>query len=99
LGSPDWQKIAEFDHEVLKGDTRFPVVVQTEQHKLGRMAIEQLRARGAQVHFSTRIDTVELLESEARVTISGSGWLAHCGRPLPNRRRWQAIDRAQGARN
>lgn len=29
-----------FDHEVLKGDTRFPFVVQTGQHERVRMAIE-----------------------------------------------------------
>jgi len=27
-------KIAEFDHEILRDETQFPFVVQTEQHKL-----------------------------------------------------------------
>src|SRR5499433_4442307 len=35
--------IAEFDFGVLKDDTRFPYVVQCEQHKLAHMAIERLR--------------------------------------------------------
>src|SRR5436190_13710317 len=35
--------IAEFDFAVLKDDTRFPYVVQCEQHKLANMAIERLR--------------------------------------------------------
>jgi 3-(3-hydroxy-phenyl)propionate hydroxylase len=36
--------IAEFDFERLRGETAFPYVVQTEQHKLANMAIERLRA-------------------------------------------------------
>jgi 3-(3-hydroxy-phenyl)propionate hydroxylase len=35
--------IAEFDFDRLKGETAFPYVVQTEQHKLATMAIERLR--------------------------------------------------------
>ncbi len=35
--------IAEFDFERLRGETEFPFVVQTEQHKLAAMAIERLR--------------------------------------------------------
>ena len=35
--------IAEFDFERLRGETAYPYVVQTEQHKLARMAIERLR--------------------------------------------------------
>src|SRR5262249_52298474 len=45
--------IAEFDFGVLKDDTRFPYVVQCEQHKLANMAIEQLRRLAhARVDFS-----------------------------------------------
>jgi 3-(3-hydroxy-phenyl)propionate hydroxylase len=66
---PTGRKIAEFDHEVLKGDARFPFVVQTEQHKLARMAIARLRALGVPVHFSARVDAVELSDSRVRATI------------------------------
>jgi 3-(3-hydroxy-phenyl)propionate hydroxylase len=34
--------IAEFDFERLRGETDFPFIVQTEQHKLAAMAIERL---------------------------------------------------------
>ena len=34
--------IAEFDFGVLKDDTRYPFVVQCEQHKLAKMTIERL---------------------------------------------------------
>lgn len=68
---PTGRKVAEFDHEVLKGDTRFPFVVQTEQHKLARMAIERLRALGAPVHFSTRVDRLDQSDGGVRVTVAG----------------------------
>jgi 3-(3-hydroxy-phenyl)propionate hydroxylase len=37
-------KVAEFDHELLKHDTRFPFVVQCEQHKLANLALARLQA-------------------------------------------------------
>ena len=47
--------IAEFDHEILRSDTRFPLVVQYEQHKLARLAMKHLREfPGTEVHFSAR---------------------------------------------
>jgi 3-(3-hydroxy-phenyl)propionate hydroxylase len=66
--------IAEFDFAVLKGDTRFPYVVQCEQHKLANMAIERLRRLAhARVDFSARVmsvrqfdDRVEALVEDAR---------------------------------
>src|SRR5262245_10360404 len=36
--------VAEFDHGLLRDDTRFPIVVQYEQHKLARLAMERLLA-------------------------------------------------------
>jgi len=66
--------IAEFDFAVLKDDTRFPYVVQCEQHKLANMAIERLRRLAhAIVDFSARVmsvqqfdDRVEALVEDAR---------------------------------
>ncbi|HTG96022.1 MAG TPA: FAD-dependent oxidoreductase [Burkholderiales bacterium] len=40
---PTRRLIAEFDFDRLKGETAFPYVVQTEQHKLANMAIARLR--------------------------------------------------------
>lgn len=40
---PSRQLIAEFDHDVLKNDTRYPFVVQCEQHKIASMGIARLR--------------------------------------------------------
>lgn len=74
--------VAEFNFGVLKDDTRFPYVVQCEQHKLANMAIEHLRRfTHASVDFSSRVtsvqqfdDRVEALVEDARGTrkIDGS---------------------------
>ena len=40
---PTGRMVAEFDHAILKNDTPYPFVVQCEQHKLAKMAIERLR--------------------------------------------------------
>jgi 3-(3-hydroxy-phenyl)propionate hydroxylase len=48
--------VVEFDFGVLKGDTRYPYVVQCEQHKLATMTIERLRQfPHATVEFDTRV--------------------------------------------
>ena len=36
--------VAEFDHEVLRDETPYPYVVQTEQHKLVRIGLRRLAA-------------------------------------------------------
>src|SRR6185436_2877220 len=57
---PSGELIAEFDHEILKGDTRFPFAVQFEQHKLARLAGERLRAfPGTEVHYSALVTGVD----------------------------------------
>jgi 3-(3-hydroxy-phenyl)propionate hydroxylase len=66
--------VAEFDFGALKDDTRFPYVVQCEQHKLADMAIERLRGLAhVRVDFSSRVtalrqfdDRVEALVEDAR---------------------------------
>jgi 3-(3-hydroxy-phenyl)propionate hydroxylase len=40
---PTLERIATFDFERLRGETDFPFVVQTEQHKLANMALARLR--------------------------------------------------------
>ena len=48
--------IAEFDFGILKSDTRFPYVVQCEQHKLAALALERLRTLpNAAVAFAARV--------------------------------------------
>ena len=53
---PSRQLIAEFDFARLKGETSFPYVVQTEQHKLANMAIARLRRmENAEVRLGERV--------------------------------------------
>src|SRR5215468_4778465 len=53
---PTRTRIAEFDHELLRSETEFPFVVQTEQHKLANMGIEKLREYSdTQVEFNARV--------------------------------------------
>jgi 3-(3-hydroxy-phenyl)propionate hydroxylase len=66
------EKICEFDHERLRDETPYPFVVQTEQHKLARMAVAALRAMpdGA-AHFSTRVTDLEPRDDRVRVVAHG----------------------------
>jgi 3-(3-hydroxy-phenyl)propionate hydroxylase len=51
--------IAEFDFERLRGETAFPFVVQTEQHKLANMGIARLRTMAnASVRMATRVSDI-----------------------------------------
>ncbi len=69
--------IAEFDFSVLRDDTRFPYVVQCEQHKLANMTIERLRGLAhASVEFSARVSGFEQFDDRVEVTVesaSGTG--------------------------
>src|SRR5205809_7578176 len=42
-GRPTRTRVAEFDHDLLREETKFPFVVQTEQHKLANMRRARLR--------------------------------------------------------
>ena len=67
---PSGALVAEFDHEVLRQDTPFPFVVQCEQHKLARLALERLRALpGAEAHFSARVAEVDAHADHVEVVV------------------------------
>jgi 3-(3-hydroxy-phenyl)propionate hydroxylase len=69
---PARRKIVEFDHEVLRGETPYPFVVQTEQHKLARMGIERLKTFvDADVRFDTRVTNVSQDAGGATVMAEG----------------------------
>jgi len=60
--------IAEFDFERLKGETAYPFVVQTEQHKLANMAIARLRSMpNADVRMGMRV--AELVQQSGSVDV------------------------------
>jgi 3-(3-hydroxy-phenyl)propionate hydroxylase len=65
---PTRSLIARFDHEVLRDDTRFPFVVQVEQHKFVTLAIDRLKSYpNVTVHRGAR--AVGLTQDERRVTV------------------------------
>src|SRR3989440_7283656 len=65
---PTLRLIAEFDFARLRGETAYPYVVQTEQHKLALMAIARLRTvSNAQVRMATRV--LGLAQDAERVTV------------------------------
>jgi 3-(3-hydroxy-phenyl)propionate hydroxylase len=62
--------IAEFDFAMLKNDTRYPHVVQCEQHKLANMTIERLKAfPHASVTFSARVTGLEQHDDRVEVDV------------------------------
>jgi 2-polyprenyl-6-methoxyphenol hydroxylase-like FAD-dependent oxidoreductase len=71
---PARSRIVEFDHDILRDETPYPFVVQTEQHKLARMGIERLRTfADAEVHFGTRATAVSQDADSATVSAEGPG--------------------------
>src|SRR5215468_7516430 len=62
--------IVEFDFGLLKDDTRFPYVVQCEQHKLANMAIARLKSHpAAATHFSARVTGFTQRDDGVEVTV------------------------------
>ncbi len=69
--------VAEFDFERLKGETAYPYVVQTEQHKLANMAIARLRDMGnAEVFFDQKVIGISQNNDAVTVTTSDSTLVA-----------------------
>jgi 3-(3-hydroxy-phenyl)propionate hydroxylase len=62
--------IVEFDFGALKSDTRYPFVVQCEQHKLANMTIDRLTESGhASVHFSSRLVNFEQFDDRVEAEV------------------------------
>jgi 3-(3-hydroxy-phenyl)propionate hydroxylase len=52
---PNNALVATFDHDLLRDETPFPFVVQTEQHKLVRMGLEKLKSLGVTVRLGCKV--------------------------------------------
>src|SRR5476649_1174891 len=64
---PSGERVAEFDHTLLKNDTRYPYVVQCEQFKTAKLIIDRLRKLpNVEVLFGH--DVTEITQSEHSVT-------------------------------
>jgi 3-(3-hydroxy-phenyl)propionate hydroxylase len=62
--------IVEFDFGLLKEDTRFPYVVQCEQHKLANMAIARWKSHAtASMQFSARVSGFAQRDDGVEVTV------------------------------
>ncbi len=71
--------IVEFDFGLLKDDTRFPYVVQCEQHKLADMAIACLKSYPtASMRFSARVSGFAQHDGGVEVTVETSSVLPRC---------------------
>jgi len=64
--------IVEFDFGALANDTRFPYVVQCEQHKLANMTIDRLRRFAhVTVDFSTRLTSLQQRDDRVDAVLEG----------------------------
>src|SRR3982751_5237135 len=71
------ERIAQFDFERLRGETDFPFVVQTEQHKLANMAIERLRKlANAEVVMDCAVTGLEQDEKQVMVSAGDREFVA-----------------------
>jgi|ERR1051326_1127324 3-(3-hydroxy-phenyl)propionate hydroxylase len=75
---PTRTRICEFDHDLLRNETKFPFVVQTEQHKLANMGIARLRQfAGTEVRFQARATAIRQDSSSVTVTVEGMNSIDH----------------------
>src|SRR6266568_892184 len=78
---PCQQLVAQFDHAVLKDDTRHPFVVQCEQFKTAKLLLERLRAYpNVEVLFDHEVIDVSQASHAVTVQVRGpSGVASHTG--------------------
>jgi 3-(3-hydroxy-phenyl)propionate hydroxylase len=71
---PGQQLVAQFDHAVLKDDTRHPFVVQCEQFKTAKLLLERLRAYpNVEVLFDHEVTDVAQTSHAVTVHVRGPG--------------------------
>jgi len=62
-------RVAQFDHEILRDETKFPFAVQTEQHKLVQMLLPKIAAfPGCSAELGTEV--VDAVQDEHKVTVT-----------------------------
>jgi 3-(3-hydroxy-phenyl)propionate hydroxylase len=65
--------IVEFDFGVLRNDTRFPYVIQCEQHKLANITVGRLRSQPhACIEFSARVTSVEQFDDRVVIEVTSA---------------------------
>src|SRR3989441_9355407 len=74
---PTLRLVAEFDFERLRGETAYPMVVQTEQHKLANMAIGRLRGMAnAEGILGSRVTGVSQDSKQVKIETENGAILA-----------------------
>lgn len=78
---PSGEKIAEFDHSILKNDTRHPFVVQCEQFKTAKLILERVRKLpNVEVLFGHEVVAVTQTGDAVNVDVRGPGGVkSHSG--------------------
>ena len=78
---PSGEKVAEFDHAVLKDDTQHPFVVQCEQFKTSNLILERLRKMpNVEVLFDHEVIGMSQAANSVSVDVRGpSGTTSHSG--------------------
>lgn len=62
-------RVAQFDHELLRDETKFPFAVQTEQHKLVQMLLPKIAGYpGSSAELGTEV--VDAVQDERKVTVT-----------------------------
>ena len=65
--------VAEFDHGVLRGETPYPFVVQTEQHKLSELGLRRLATMpNVELRLGTSVTDLAQDAKDVRVTTQGA---------------------------
>jgi len=100
---PTGRKVAEFDHALLKDDTKHSFVVQCEQFKTAKLILERARkVANVEILFGHEVLNVEQTGSDVRVEVRGpdrvkthsGGWLigADGGRSIVRKHSGIAFD-------
>jgi 3-(3-hydroxy-phenyl)propionate hydroxylase len=78
---PSGEKVAEFDHALLAGDTAYPYVIQCEQFKTSRLILDRLRALPhVDVRFEHEVVGVTQDDGGVRITVRNAhGIEEHAG--------------------
>jgi 3-(3-hydroxy-phenyl)propionate hydroxylase len=81
---PSGELVAQFDHALLKDDTRYPYVVQCEQFKTAKLLLERLRKLpNVEVLFGHEVTEVTQAEGAVSVEVRGpAGTVQHAGNYL-----------------
>ena len=75
---PSGQLVAEFDHAVLKDDTRHPFVVQCEQFKTAKLLLERLSGlSNVEVLFRHEVIDVTQNDETVGIDVRGPGGVVH----------------------